>query len=858
MSSRMTSAQIIAMGDYLNPEFDPATLTVSQLLGVFGFHNINYPSQYTKPKLVQLFNDEIKSRANKFKRERLKRENSQASDDGITDGLTGRPLNENKQPPPLRRSSRRSSRAPSHDPQTVPKRRRSSAEPSLGGPSRRRTVKPTEPVVIEESEPEEIPVRKVGKKKTSADAGTQARRVSQAQAVGSDDRDSGWEDNNIFQTGSPSPSPVAPRRTRRSSAAPPTRRKSMSAPPEYALSSAPSKGKEREKPPSSSKVRPPESTFEPELPPGIADDSKIMTRKRMSVPRELPQERKVVIVPDSVSEEEEPAEVIKIEEVVAEVIEEPVLSSQALEEVSPDTELQEQYEQYEEDEELTSASGDIQELIESEGQAVQIAPSSGSSPWTIRLILLLIALSSYLAIDYKQESVKIGFCDVGKTTNQVIESRKAQLAAIESCNRENRTLLYAPPNPHTTDSVLSPETTPIASVSSDGSDEHSQIVKSEQELCPPLPLFPFLIPQSCTPCPSHATCTPSTVTCENGYLIKPNPILFFLDLPPPSNSNSPNTYTLPWHPGSVTSTPNTISQFAYKAISLALDGLPYLGPVALPPRCVEDPKRKRHIGVLGKAVESMLASERGRRLCAGVGVGEPVGSEVEEAKKWGVDIDTLKENIRRKTAPHLMSTFEDTFNEAIQQLVQWGGVFLGEDADGKRYLAHRTPHMDLGCSIKVKARESWQMWRNEVFALATLMISISAFRRRRTQLSIENKRVSTLIPVALDYLRNQELAHHTDPITTPQAYLSSLQLRDLILQDEHSVSTRTRIWEQVERIVEANANVRTNLEEVESGDEMRVWRWVGSAGKTLAPGLRDRDTPPGPVGIQSSEEVEKV
>ena len=30
--------------------------------------------------------------------------------------------------------------------------------------------------------------------------------------------------------------------------------------------------------------------------------------------------------------------------------------------------------------------------------------------------------------------------------------------------------------------------------------------------------------------------------------------------------------------------------------------------------------------------------------------------------------------------PRLMEAYEDNFNEAIQQLVQWGGVFIGEDA----------------------------------------------------------------------------------------------------------------------------------------------------------------------------------
>jgi hypothetical protein len=114
-------------------------------------------------------------------------------------------------------------------------------------------------------------------------------------------------------------------------------------------------------------------------------------------------------------------------------------------------------------------------------------------------------------------------------------------------------------------------------------------------------------------------------------------------------------------------------------------------------------------------------------------------------------------------------------------------------------------------------------------------------RVRRARQRVENKRVAELVQIALDTLRNQELAHHTDPITAPQPFLSSLQLRDLILQDEHSIPTRRRLWDQVEHIVEGNANVRANLEEVHGGDELRVWRWVGSAGKTLGKRVQFED-----------------
>ena len=92
--SRLNTSQVIALGEYLKPDFNPASLTVSQLLGILAHHDIRYPTQYTKAKLVDLFNAELKPKAKKFTRERIKRENSQASEDGITDGMTGRPLGE--------------------------------------------------------------------------------------------------------------------------------------------------------------------------------------------------------------------------------------------------------------------------------------------------------------------------------------------------------------------------------------------------------------------------------------------------------------------------------------------------------------------------------------------------------------------------------------------------------------------------------------------------------------------------------------------------------------------------------------------------------------------------------------------
>ncbi|CDO68353.1 hypothetical protein BN946_scf184799.g80 [Trametes cinnabarina] len=832
--SRMTAAQVIALGEYLKPDFDPSTLTVPQLLGIFGFHNIKYPSQYTKPKLVQLFNEQVKPNWKKYTKERIKRENSQASEDGITHGVTGRPLNEGKKP--VRRSSRRLSKAPTEpgeptEPETSapPKRRRSSAEPSLGGPSKKRSLKPVEPVLLEESEPEEAPaVRKVGRpKKSATDAVQQPRRVSRPIV---EDPESGWEDNNIFQSGAESSSPIRPSptrtRARRSSAAPRPAvksRKSMSAPPQISSPSPPkSKEKGTARFPS---IKPPESSFEPQLPPEVVKRSEETERKSPFRNRVL--KPQLSVVPDA---EEDDIVSADQSDHVAELQQVPIDAEFNLPTHSEIDQVDRQRsEGFEEDDDALAVAQRIAEggrIVKHDVQAEEHRPH-----WFRRFLVSTLLLTTMpFLVHYKQESSHIGFCDAGTSTNRVLEDLRVHRAAIESCNRENRTTLWPLPGPDSTSSVLQPVPTPSSADIADDL-QYAKQPESAVDACPAPPLVPFIQPDECTPCPKHATCTPSSVTCDNGFILRPHPLLAMFPVPV-TQKGSLQRFEHPTNFATDADLPHII----YAGISYAMDGLPYIGPVAFPPRCVEDPRRKRHIGVLGKAIESILANERGRRLCEGVGVGLPEGDEAMEAQRWGIELEKLREHIKEKTAPSMMDTLDDTFNEAVQQLLQWGGVYMGEDATGKRYLAHKTPSMGWECALRVKTRDLWAEWRRSIMGLVLSVLTVLYTRQRQARKAVEDERVASLVTVALECLRNQELAHHTDPVMAPRPYLSSLQLRDLVLQDVHDVSARKRLWSRVERIVEGNANVRTNLEEVEGGDEQRVWRWVGSAGRTLPPG----------------------
>lgn len=119
---------------------------------------------------------------------------------------------------------------------------------------------------------------------------------------------------------------------------------------------------------------------------------------------------------------------------------------------------------------------------------------------------------------------------------------------------------------------------------------------------------------------------------------------------------------------------------------------------------------------------------------------------------------------------------------------------------------------------------------------------------RRQANGEDQARARVLAEQVFAMLRNAEFEHHFDRASHPVPYLSSLQLRDSLLQAE-GVAERKRMWRRVEKIIGANANIVTSHEELEGGDEGIVWRWVGRVGKTVPyelkqdVGVGDEDVP---------------
>ena len=194
---------------YLDADFDPATLTVPRLRSILVAHNVNYPSSAKKPQLIELFNEHVMPQAPKIRaaNARVKRTSRGIEDVGSQSTQADEEEEEQKpEPPRTGRAGRRTTRArteEAEDVQPTSRSARHSTAPPEGTPVRRASAKHVRQVETVEEEPE--PKRPASRKSRSSAA---------TPAVKQEDKDeSPFSNENVFQTGSSPPAPDNRRRT---------------------------------------------------------------------------------------------------------------------------------------------------------------------------------------------------------------------------------------------------------------------------------------------------------------------------------------------------------------------------------------------------------------------------------------------------------------------------------------------------------------------------------------------------------------------------------------------------------------------------------------------------------------------
>ncbi|KAF2174196.1 hypothetical protein M409DRAFT_62311 [Zasmidium cellare ATCC 36951] len=188
---------------YLEPGFDPSTLTVPRLRSILVAHNVDYPSSSKKSQLIEIFNESVLPQARKIRQanSRVKRTSRGIEDIGTGRKGTGAgdPLDDDIPPTPATgRSTRRTTRARTEEAVEVdptPRGVRHSTAPPEGVTPRAVSGKHARTVeTVREEEPE--PERKRVSRTPRVSAVTPT--------VKREDEDSPFSNQNVFQSASSS------------------------------------------------------------------------------------------------------------------------------------------------------------------------------------------------------------------------------------------------------------------------------------------------------------------------------------------------------------------------------------------------------------------------------------------------------------------------------------------------------------------------------------------------------------------------------------------------------------------------------------------------------------------------------
>lgn len=201
---------------YLEPGFDPSSLTVPRLRSILVAHGVEYPASSKKPQLIEIFNDSVLSQARRLRaaNARVKRTSLGIVDVPSQTSSLADDDDDEDEPEPVRsapRSTRRSTRARTEEATEVEptprKVRHSTAPPDGATPARRASSKHARAVETVVEEPEAK--RPVSRKSRASVATPGAKREAAR-----DEDESPFSYENVFQSGGSPPAPATSDRRR--------------------------------------------------------------------------------------------------------------------------------------------------------------------------------------------------------------------------------------------------------------------------------------------------------------------------------------------------------------------------------------------------------------------------------------------------------------------------------------------------------------------------------------------------------------------------------------------------------------------------------------------------------------------
>ncbi|EPE07870.1 sister chromatid separation protein [Ophiostoma piceae UAMH 11346] len=489
--------------DYLQPGFDPASLTNPRLRSILVTYNVHYASNAKKPELVELFAANVAPQAKKIlaRRARAKR-----SSMGIVDAAAGQSatFDDDEEEEDLSRTKRRSSprkrasRSVSHQPadQYLGVRNSDSehelpAAPSSARPPSRRARTKTPQVKLEPTDEERFQMT------PAPSTAATVRQKSYQTTHSHQQQQSVFSSDNPFQSGSSPMSGSSPTNRQES-----RRRTTGYTDEQPTLAVAPSARKRLD----GSRV-----VSSPALQPTSYESPAVRAAAQRRV-SPFASARMPSLTPEPEQEEEED-EVSEEEEE-----EDDDEEADGYDPLAPGEEFtpEEQLELTQEEEVVRQQLGRTNKSQKKVAPKRKTGGRSVASALATPLLVLTLTLLSAYGVWYRQEKLAVGFCGLGRPAVPLFAEQLDKLSAIE--------LPALPEWLEWVERVPDYVPDPVYDLFSEYIG-HAELPSFVQTLIEP----------QCEQCPQHAFCySDFTVRCENGYIEKAHPLALggLVPLPP--------------------------------------------------------------------------------------------------------------------------------------------------------------------------------------------------------------------------------------------------------------------------------------------------------------------------------------
>ncbi|KAK5963690.1 Src1p PWA37_004015 [Arxiozyma heterogenica] len=130
-------------------------------------------------------------------------------------------------------------------------------------------------------------------------------------------------------------------------------------------------------------------------------------------------------------------------------------------------------------------------------------------------------------------------------------------------------------------------------------------------------------------------------------------------------------------------------------------------------------------------------------------------------------------------------------------------------------------YITLKCHFELEIIRTYQRFKHFIWFGLLSVLLLKVIQIKIQNYFLRKSKIKHLTNVVIERLKKNK-------IETPDVpYLSSVQLRDILINDEANIKLRNSIWNEVTKNVESNnANIKSSLLEIH-GDMMRCWEWIG-------------------------------